>query len=222
MTYAILPSMADGADVRRLVTLTPMPAAYPMLLDVTHLPVVIVGGGRVAVRKALGLIEAGATDVTVVSPDWAAGMPAVRHVRATYSPGVLAGARLVFAATSDPAVNAAVAVDARAIGALVCRADTQDAEADFSTPAAFRQGPVVVTVSTGSAALTAAVRDGLRERFDPRWAAMAEAMQTLRPLIKERLPLAERPAAFRRLASTEALDVLGRGDIGTLKAWLGV
>ena len=40
---------------------------YPVYLDLRERPCVIVGGGQVAERKALSLLEAGA-DVTVVSP----------------------------------------------------------------------------------------------------------------------------------------------------------
>jgi siroheme synthase (precorrin-2 oxidase/ferrochelatase) len=45
------------------------------MLDVTDRPVVIIGGGRVAARKAAGLIAAGARDVTVVSPAFDERMP---------------------------------------------------------------------------------------------------------------------------------------------------
>src|SRR4051794_37590699 len=42
----------------------PMPPhTYPLLLDVTDRSIVIVGGGAVAVRKAEGLLAAGATRV---------------------------------------------------------------------------------------------------------------------------------------------------------------
>ena len=40
---------------------------YPIYLDLRERPCVVIGGGRVAERKALSLLEAGA-DVTVVSP----------------------------------------------------------------------------------------------------------------------------------------------------------
>ncbi|HEX8322852.1 MAG TPA: NAD(P)-dependent oxidoreductase [Tepidisphaeraceae bacterium] len=196
---------------------------YPILLDVTHLRIVIVGGGGVARRKAGGLIDAGATDITVVSPTLADDFPPVRHVASVYTPRTLADARLVFAATNDPAVNTNVINDARAVGALVCRADTDDDHpGDFVTPAKFSQGPITVTVSAGSAALSAAIRDGLRQRFDPRWAKMAEAMSVLRPMLRDASGLspARRASAFRRLASEEALDVLDRQGTAGLLAWL--
>ena len=44
--------------------------AYPLLLDVTDRPVVIIGGGGVASRKAEGLLEAGATRIRMVAPSF--------------------------------------------------------------------------------------------------------------------------------------------------------
>lgn len=202
-----------------------MPPAYPILLDVTHVRVVVIGGGAVAKRKVFGLLAAGATDVTVVAPALADDFPPVRHVASAYTPQTIADARLVFAATNDPAVNAAVVRDARAAGALVCRADADDdAPGDFVTPAKFAHGPVTVTVSAGSAALTAFIRDELQARFDPRWAKMADAMTVLRPVLRDHSGLspADRAAAFRRLASDDALTVLDRDGTAGLIAWLGL
>jgi precorrin-2 dehydrogenase/sirohydrochlorin ferrochelatase len=202
-----------------------MPATYPLLLDVTTLKIVVVGGGAVAARKVIGLLEAGATDVTVVSPELGPDMPAVRHVAKNYAAQALAGAKVVFAATNSADVNAQVVADAKAIGALVSRADPADdgaARGDFVTPAMFKEGPVTVTVSAGSAALSAAIRSGLRESFDPRWRKMAEAMTTLRPLLRDRADLspALRASAFRQLATEAALTVLARDGLPGLEAWI--
>ena len=41
--------------------------SYPAMLDLKNKKCVIIGGGKVAVRKALPLIEAGA-DLTVIAP----------------------------------------------------------------------------------------------------------------------------------------------------------
>ena len=199
--------------------------AYPMMLDVTDRLAVIVGGGAVAARKANGLLGAGARRVRVVSLRFHDAMPPqVQRVEAEYDGSHLDGAGLVFAATDSPAVNEAVVRDARSRGVLVCRADADDeAPGDFATPAKFEAGPVIVTVSAaGSPALAARIRDGLRERFDPAWAQMAEAMRTLRPLIRDAAGLgAERRAAvFRDLASADALQVAARGPQAVLE-WLG-
>jgi precorrin-2 dehydrogenase/sirohydrochlorin ferrochelatase len=81
-------------------------AAYPILLDVTRRRIVIVGGGHVGLRKAVKLVEAGAEDVTVVSPVFADGFPgSVRKVEGTYNAAQLEGASLVFAATDLPEVK---------------------------------------------------------------------------------------------------------------------
>src|SRR5438045_776150 len=104
-----------------------MPHNYPLLLEVSDRPIVIVGGGEVAVRKAMGLIDAGATSVRVVAPQVHERMPTqVQRIAETYRPEHLPGAELVFAATDDPKVNDAVVRDARELGILVCRADADD------------------------------------------------------------------------------------------------
>src|SRR3954451_2720838 len=117
-----------------------MPHNYPLLLEVSDREIVIVGGGEVAVRKAMGLMDAGATHVRVVAPDVHERMPGqVQRVAETYRSEHLRGAGLVFAATDDPKVNDAIVRDAHELGILVCRADGDDENSgDFATPAMIR------------------------------------------------------------------------------------
>ena len=139
-----------------------MPHNYPLLLDVSDRLIVIVGGGEVAVRKAQGLIAAGAMRVRVVSPSVHEQMPAsVERIAESYHREHLADAGLVFAATDEPAVNDVIVRDAKGMNILVCRADADDNNTgDFATPAMIRRGAVLVTVSTGgSPALAARLRD---------------------------------------------------------------
>ena len=42
---------------------------YPVFLDLKDRPVLVVGAGKVALRKTRGLVEAGAR-ITVVAPEW--------------------------------------------------------------------------------------------------------------------------------------------------------
>ena len=110
--------------------------AYPLLLDVTDRPIVIVGGGEVAVRKAEGLLAAGAKRVRVIAKKFHELMPReIEQIEEQYRPEHLKGAQLVFAATDDPAVNEAIVRDAHELGLLVCRADVDEHAGDFTTPA---------------------------------------------------------------------------------------
>jgi siroheme synthase-like protein len=193
------------------------------MLDVTERLVVIIGGGGVASRKANGLLDAGATRVRMVALSFGPNVPgAVQRVTSAYEAAHLDGAGLVFAATDSADVNDAVLRDARARHALACRADADDEEpGDFVTPARLARGPVVVTVSAGSAALSAAVRDGLANAFDERWARMAEAMRELRPRVRaSNLDQRRRAEVFRDLASAEAFATLAAGGAGALGDWI--
>ena len=199
--------------------------AYPIMIDVTDRPVVIVGGGPVAVRKAGGVLEAGATRVRVVSPAFDPAMPeGVERVTATYEAAHLDGAGLVFAATDLPAVNDAVVRDARSRGVLVSRADADEEDpGDFTVPARWRSGPVTVAVSTGgNPALAVTVRDGLKARWDDRWTRMAELMVVLRSQFRAAPDVgpAMRREIFRDLATEEALGVLDRVGFEGLVDWL--
>jgi precorrin-2 dehydrogenase/sirohydrochlorin ferrochelatase len=195
-----------------------------MMLDVAERAIVIVGGGAVACRKAIGLIDAGAQQVRAVAPAFDVAMPdGVQRVTQRYQPAHLDGAQLVFAATDDPTVNEAVVHDARARGLLVCRADSDDDEpGDFATPAKFQSGGVCVTVSaSGNPALAVLIRDHLLREFNPHWGRLAGAMATLRPMVLSCVHDPEqRRAIFRDLATNQAVDVLAEHGADALLAWI--
>jgi precorrin-2 dehydrogenase/sirohydrochlorin ferrochelatase len=201
-----------------------MSQGYPIVLNVSARRVVIVGGGNVALRKVRGLLESGAGDIRVISPAFHSDFPVsgITRIQEPYRPEHLDGASLVFAATDSAGVNAQVVQDARAIGALVCRSDVdEDESADFATPAMVRRGPMLVAVSSGgSPALSAKVRDELARALDPRWVAMAEAMKTLRPMIRGSLEPGRRREALVSLCTPEALNELESGGVDGLKRWL--
>lgn len=200
-----------------------MRSAYPILLNVADRLVVIVGGGAVAARKAKGLLQAGATRVRVVSPDFDPAMPQdVERVAEPYQARHLIGAGLAFAATDSAGVNEQVVREAREMGIWINRADPNEVEpGDFHVPAVFRDGPVAVAVSAGSPALSALARDHLQRHWDPRIGVMAEAMLTLRPMIlSAEADPARRREMLRSLATPEALDVLRDRGADGLVRWL--
>ncbi len=163
-----------------------MPFDYPVFLDLHGADALVVGGGTVALRKVEGLLAAGA-QVTVVAPaiDPAIIALGVTGCRRAYAPGDLAGRLLVITTTDDPAVNAAVAADARSAGVLVNSAD-DPANCTFILPAVARRGRVVAAVSSGGAspALAQHVRDRIAgELLSDRLAAAAETLADERDAI---------------------------------------
>src|SRR6266516_367245 len=115
---------------------------YPLLLDLTGRRVVVVGGGRVALRRVRGLLEAGAL-VHVIAPEVLpdlAGLTGhgVAVHRREYADGDLAGAWLAQACTDSAAVNAAVAAEAE-------RRRTPCVRADAAGPARPRLAPQTST-----------------------------------------------------------------------------
>ena len=122
---------------------------YPIALDVTGRLIVMVGGGRVATRRARALVDAGAT-VTVVAPEVDAALAdlPVKLRRRRYRDGDLAGAWLAHAATDNPAVNAAVAAEAQRRRIWCVRADDKTKTAAM-VPAVARRGDVTVAVTSG-------------------------------------------------------------------------
>ena len=89
----------------------------PLFAKVAERPILLVGGGDVALRKARLLLDAGAR-LTIVAPclheelQELADSAALYHLAAEFSAEQLAGQRLVIAATDDEVVNAQVAAAA--------------------------------------------------------------------------------------------------------------
>ncbi len=173
---------------------------FPVNLNVRERNVIIVGGGTVAVRKCLLLMEAGAR-VTVIAPHLDPRLEELRregriasHTR-PYASGDLAGAFLAFAATDNPAVNRTVAQDAESLGILVDITDAPE-HGSFTTPAQFHRGDFLVTVSTGgkSPALARNICDALTQQFGSEY---EEAVAIL-GAVREKLLTARRNSTYNK------------------------
>ena len=90
---------------------------FPVNLNVVGRPCLVVGGGRIALRKAQQLLICDA-DLTVISPevvDDFADLP-VRVLRRRYEAGDVAGYRLIITATGDHVVDQQIHDEAEALG----------------------------------------------------------------------------------------------------------
>jgi uroporphyrin-III C-methyltransferase / precorrin-2 dehydrogenase / sirohydrochlorin ferrochelatase len=126
--------------------------AYPLVLDLTGRRAVVVGGGRVALRRTRGLLDAGAL-VTVIAPTLDPELAALgADVRErAYATGDLDGAWVVHACTSSAEVNAAVAAEAAARRIFCVRADAAPA-GTARTPAVTRAAGLLIAVASDTPA----------------------------------------------------------------------
>ncbi len=171
-----------------------MAHGYPIFLEVRGRLCLVVGGGAVAERKVRALLTQGAT-VRVVSPTLTPALAAevaaghVAHRNRPFAPADLEGASLAFAATDDPAVNAAVAAAAEAARVPVNVAD-DPSRSTFLVPSTFQRGEVTVAVSTGGAspALAKRLRAELEEKVGEEYAALARLLGEARREVLRRVP----------------------------------
>lgn len=195
---------------------------YPVNLVVAGRPCLVVGGGRVAVTKVRGLVEAGAR-VTVVAPEVdarivemaAGGQVAVE--RRPYRPGEVRDHRFVVAATGDPAVNQQVYDDGEAAGVWVNSADDPD-RCSAILPARVRQGRLTVTVSTGghSPAVAAWVRERLAEQLGPEYDQLIELLAEARNEVQAR-GVGTEQLDWRRALDSGILDLVRAGRLEDAK-----
>ena len=117
------PPLPAAAPPRRLAMPVDEPL-YPVNLVLAGRRCLVVGGGRVALTKVRGLVDAGAGSPSSPPrshPTWRR-WPRSLEAR-PYRPGEAAGYRLVIAATGDPGVNQQVYDDGEAAGVWVNSAD---------------------------------------------------------------------------------------------------
>jgi siroheme synthase-like protein len=117
---------------------------YPVFLEMKDRRCVVIGGGAVAERRVEGLVAVGA-NVTVISPtitDRLRNMltqGAIRHVAREYRAGDRAGYDLVFVATDNSQINAAVSAEVISLRIWLNSADDPD-HCDFILPGGHPPG----------------------------------------------------------------------------------
>lgn len=184
--------------------------AYPVMLDLHGVPVLVVGGGRIGARKADGLVAAGARVRLVAThvSDHVDRRTLDEVCERPFRDADLDDVRLVVTATGDEATDHAVSAAARRRGIWTNAAD-QPADCEFILPAVARTGRVTVTVGTDGAspALARELRNVIEELLiTPELAGLAEALA------------AERRSVQAAGRSTEDVDWTSRVRAGIAAA----
>ncbi|UOF90183.1 bifunctional precorrin-2 dehydrogenase/sirohydrochlorin ferrochelatase [Fodinisporobacter ferrooxydans] len=193
---------------------------YGVFLNVSGVRCMIVGGGRVAERKASALLVSGA-NLTIISPVLSKSLEAWKaegkfhHINRPYQRGDVASYSLVFAATDDLAVNTSVYEDCHARGIWVNVADQPDL-CSFYVPATICRGDLTLAISTNGAnpSLAKAIRLSLEEAFGEEFALFLTMMRQVRNEIKNKIADPdERTEFYRNLLQSDILKDLAHQDL---------
>jgi siroheme synthase-like protein len=176
------------------------PLYYPVSLNVSGHSCLVVGGGKVAARKARSLLDCGAT-VTVIAAAVSDDMEA-----------------LVVTATGIPEVDGTVYADAETAGVWANSAD-DPAHCSFILPAVHRDGAVTVSVSTGglSPALASWLRTRLAADAGEGLGVLAQLLGEARASLKQ-AGLSSESVDWTPLLDGPLLELIRAGDIDNARA----
>ncbi|MGY3904393.1 siroheme synthase CysG [Aeromonas lusitana] len=185
----------------------------PMFAKLEGRPVLLVGGGEVALRKARLLLAAGAR-LTLVSPTIDGAFNEFHgrftHLAERFTPDHLAGHILVVAATDDLEVNALVYQSANQRGLFVNVVD-DPVRSSFIFPSIIDRSPVVVAVSSGGKApvLVRLLRERLESLLPRHLGGLAELSGRVRGKAKQVLvSLSDRRRFWERAFASNTLGSL--------------
>ena len=163
---------------------------FPIVLDLSSLPVILAGNGPQAARRLALLDDDRAASVTVCAPtpcETLASAAGSRLVRRWPTPAEIASAKLLLIADGiEPSALSDLVAAAHAAGTLVNVEDRPEL-CDFHSPAMVRRGDLLVTVSTGGRSPALARRLGrfLAEVFGTEWQGRLEELAALRAQWRE-------------------------------------
>lgn len=195
---------------------------YLIALHLENKACVIVGGGKVATRKIMSLLESGAF-ITVISPDVSdslldcATQSKITWIRDDYSSDILKQQKpfLVITCTDNDKLNQHVTEDAREIGAIVNNTSAPN-QSDFHNMATIQQGNIQVGINSGasSPALVRYLKDEIECVIDDSIEIFSFWLGNLRPIVSDSVvSQPDRQLLYREIITSDVLTLLRSGKI---------
>ena len=186
---------------------------YPIFLNLKSKRAVVIGGGPVAARKVLGLLDAHARVVVVAEHiddvlETRCRNTNTEFVEAKYSKEYLVGATIVFAATNSRKVNEQVYRDCQELEIFCNTADDPEL-CDFFVPAVVKRGDLQIAVCTEGdyPAYSGHIRKKLEDIFTEKHGQFLTELEAVRKHIMEIIPdSAQRKAMLGELAGDTSFE----------------
>ncbi|VAW71107.1 Precorrin-2 oxidase @ Sirohydrochlorin ferrochelatase activity of CysG / Uroporphyrinogen-III methyltransferase [hydrothermal vent metagenome] len=174
----------------------------PIFMKIKDRPCLIVGGGDVAARKALFLLEAGA-NLRVIAPQFSSKLDPLREnenvelIQRQFLISDLEQCTLVIAATDQTNLNKQISEQARSLNIPVNVVDNPSL-CSFIVPSIIDRSPVQIAVSTGgsSPVLARMLRTKLEASVPAAYGQLGKFAEKFRELVKQSLPDVESRRRF--------------------------
>jgi precorrin-2 dehydrogenase/sirohydrochlorin ferrochelatase len=185
---------------------------YSICLDLQGKRCLVIGGGTVAERKILTLLEYEAA-IVVISPRVTSHIAHLSHegrliyMAREFQPGDARNFFLIIAATNDDQVNKAISQEAQEAHILINVVDAPD-DSTFILPALVKRGDLTISISTGgkSPALARKMREDMETQYGPEYEIFVDILGNLRKNILQNEPdICKRKKIFQRLAESDEI-----------------
>lgn len=175
---------------------------FPLFAHLKNRPVLLIGSGTIARRKAESLLKAGAA-LHVAAPEMSGQFEAwlsegrITHAGPRFDPAMIDGKFLVIAATDDPALNQRIFEACEAAGTF-CNSVDDPQSCSFIVPAVVNRSPLQVAISSGGSApvLARHIRQKLEAQLPAELGNAAALAGRWRPAVKEHLSEFEQRRQF--------------------------
>lgn len=187
---------------------------YPIFMDIKDQPVLVVGGGEVALRKVQTLLQHGAL-VQIVSPRIIPELEKLNDQKRClwaekeYALNDIKEAILVFSCTENEEVNARVSRDAKALHRPVNVVD-DPIKCSFIVPSMMECGDLKIAVSTGGSSPIVArqIRSELEKQYGKEMAEYLSLLKTWRSKVKQRLAPEKRNFFWQRVTDGQVRELI--------------
>lgn len=205
----------------------------PLFFKLTNQPILIIGGGEVAMRKAEMVMRSGAI-VSILAPHISSKLKEMMHlanqthdnqhqlITANYQHQYLSGYRLIIACTNDKKLNEQIYHDAKTYHIPVNVVDNPD-YCDFIFPAIVDRSPIMIGISSNGKApvLTRLLRAKIETMIPKHTSTLAKIAGAFRRQVKQTLPsLTQRRQFWENVFEGEVSHLAYQGKIEQAKQTL--
>ena len=197
---------------------------YPVCLDLKRKNCLVVGGGKVALRKIKGLLDGGA-NIKLVAKEVIPELKSIisdkkiTYLGAEYKTDYLKDVFLVIGATNDEILNARLSKEANAAN-ILCNIVDQPEKCNFIVPSVVTRGDLTIAISTAgkSPAMAKKLREELENQFGEDYALFLKLLGKLRSYLKKVVPhQKEREAILNKLVNSNLLVYIKEKNVEAVK-----